>query len=201
MKEDVLEQVVEDYLQLKGYFTRHNLKFKPAKDSDGYISQQHSVASDVDVIGIHPTLSGPARVWVVSCKAWQPGFDAAGKLGELRGTKTNPKRETWRHFRELCRPEWSQAFRAEVEKATGQRDFRYSVAVTRLKGAGHKDQVEAARKWLADPIIANNLAGCEFTFLTMQEMWSHLQEELTTTPASSEIGRLAQLLRAGGITA
>lgn len=144
MKEDVLEQVVEDYLQLKGYFTRHNLKFKPAKGSAGYVSQQHSVASDVDVIGINPLLSGPARVWVVSCKAWQPGFDAAGKLAELRGTKTNPKRDTWRHFRELWQPEWSHAFRHEIERATGQRNFHYSLAVTRLRGVGHHDPDAAA---------------------------------------------------------
>ena len=32
MKEDVLEQVVEDYLQSRGYFTRHNVRFKPAPD-------------------------------------------------------------------------------------------------------------------------------------------------------------------------
>ena len=29
MKEDILEQLVDDYLQTEGYFTRHNLKFKP----------------------------------------------------------------------------------------------------------------------------------------------------------------------------
>lgn len=44
-----------------------------------------------------------------------------------------------------------------------------------------------------------HLAGCDFSFLTMQEMWGYLQEQLTTTPASSEIGRLAQLLKAGRI--
>ncbi len=29
MKEDILEQLVDDYLQMRGYFTRHNVKFKP----------------------------------------------------------------------------------------------------------------------------------------------------------------------------
>ena len=32
MKEDILEQVVEDYLQLCGYFTRHHLRFRPWRD-------------------------------------------------------------------------------------------------------------------------------------------------------------------------
>jgi hypothetical protein len=29
VKEDVLEQIVDDYLQAQGYFTRHNIKFRP----------------------------------------------------------------------------------------------------------------------------------------------------------------------------
>jgi hypothetical protein len=47
LKEDVLEQVVEDYLQLCGYFTRHNLRFKPAKSHLQYVASQDSVPSDV----------------------------------------------------------------------------------------------------------------------------------------------------------
>jgi hypothetical protein len=32
MKEDILEQLVDDWLQSRGYFTQHNLKFKPRPD-------------------------------------------------------------------------------------------------------------------------------------------------------------------------
>jgi hypothetical protein len=32
MKEDVLEQIVDDYLQFKGGFTTHNVRFKPSPD-------------------------------------------------------------------------------------------------------------------------------------------------------------------------
>ena len=46
---------------------------------------------------------------VVSGKAWQTGFDESAKLAELRGEKANPKRATWRHFRELWIPKWSGA--------------------------------------------------------------------------------------------
>jgi hypothetical protein len=101
MKEDVLEQVVEDYLQLCGYFTRHNLRFKPDRLSDGYAAAQDSVPSDVDVVGFKPGARGAERVWVVSCKSWQTGFDPSAKLKEMRQEKKNPKRETWRGFREL----------------------------------------------------------------------------------------------------
>jgi hypothetical protein len=34
MKEDVLEQIVDDYLQFKGYFTTHNVRFKPDPGRD-----------------------------------------------------------------------------------------------------------------------------------------------------------------------
>jgi len=130
---------------------------------------------------------------VVSCKAWQPGFDASAKLAELRGEKKNPKRETWRHFRELWVPKWSEAFRSTISELTGEIDFSYRIAVTRLKGNGDA--------WGKDPTIAANLTGCSIGFLPLQEMWAVMLRELTTTPAASQIGRLAQLLKAAGLTA
>ena len=51
MKEDVLEQIVDDYLQFKGYFTTHNVRFKPRRDHSGYVTREDSVHSDVDVVG------------------------------------------------------------------------------------------------------------------------------------------------------
>src|SRR4051812_35976634 len=95
MKEDVLEQVVDDYLKFKGYFTIHNVGFRPRANHPDYVAAQDSVRSDVDVVGYHPRRSGLDRVMVVSCKAWQSGFDANAKLAELRGEKKNPKRATW----------------------------------------------------------------------------------------------------------
>ncbi len=197
MKEDVLEQVVEDYLQLRGYFTMHNLRFKPDKSHPEYVSNKDSVPSDVDVVGINPLLKGPARVRVVSCKAWQTGFDAAAKLAQMRGERKQPKRETWQHFRELWIPKWSQAFHEAVLEVTGESMFTYSVAVTRLTGV--KVGPDADRLWTTDPTIAANLNGCSFSFVTMRQMWAELHEKLTTTPAPSEIGRLAQLLKAADI--
>lgn len=199
MKEDVLEQVVEDYLQLRGYFTQHNLRFKPNSSHADFIQRDDAVSSDVDVIGYNPTLSGAMRVWVVSCKAWQSGFDARAKLLEMRGEKKNPNRETWKHFRELWSPKWSDSFRLRVEELTGQRDFVYSLAVTKMNGPWSRQ--EAIDQWAKDPTIAAHLAGCSFSFLTMRQMWSELQSKLTTTPAASDLGRLAQLLKAADIEA
>jgi hypothetical protein len=65
MKEDILEQLVDDYLKFNGFFTVHNVKFKPADDHPDYFKQDDCVASDVDVVGFHPIREGTERVWVV----------------------------------------------------------------------------------------------------------------------------------------
>lgn len=102
-------------------------------------------------------------------------------------------RATWRQFRELWIPKWSEAFRTTISGLTGETDFSYRVAVTHLKGDGDA--------WGTDPTIAANLAGCSVGFLPLQEMWAEMLKELTTTPAASQIGRLAELLKAAGLTA
>jgi hypothetical protein len=134
VKEDILEQVVDDYLQFAGYFTTHNIRFKPSKDHPEYKSQLDSVASDVDVVGYNPNLTGHDRVIVVSCKAWQSGFDAPAILAQLRGDAKNPKRPRMLQFRELWIPKWAEAFVHEIERLTGTATFTYLLAVTRLKG-------------------------------------------------------------------
>jgi hypothetical protein len=193
MKEDVLEQIVDDYLKFRSYFTMHNIGFKPSRDHPEYVSQQDSVASDVDVIALNPRRRGRDRVIVVSCKSWQSGFDADLNLARLRGEKRDTKRATWRRFRELWVPKWSEAFLTTVDDLTGVRRFSYRIAVTRLENA--------TTSWDEDPTIAANLPGCSIEFLTLQEMWTTMLAELTTRPAASEMGRLVQLLKAAGLTA
>jgi hypothetical protein len=149
MKEDVLEQVVDDYLQFEGYFTTHNVRFKPSKEDAGYESRLDSVPSDVDVVGYNPNRDGAERVAVVSCKAWQIGFDAQAILAQLRGTAKNPKRPRELQFRELWLPKWSDAFVAEIKRLTGTSQFTYYLAVTRLKGD--------SSDWASDPTIRRNL--------------------------------------------
>ena len=68
MNEDVLEQIVDDYLQFKGYFTIHNVRFKPYHGHEDYVPDQDRVSSDVDVVGYRPTGPTNDRVIVVSCK-------------------------------------------------------------------------------------------------------------------------------------
>jgi hypothetical protein len=194
MKEDVLEQIVDDYLQFDGFFTTHNVHFRPRSDHPEFNAAADSVPSDVDVVGYNPNKEGRDRVVVVSCKAWQAGFDATARLAELREEKKSPPgKKPWRHFRELWIEKWSEAFRATIFELTGQYDFAYRIAVTRLKGD--------TASWEKDPRISRNLSGCSVGFLPLAELWPRMLAELDKTPAASEIGRLAQLLKASGLTA
>jgi hypothetical protein len=193
VKEDVLEQIVDDYLQLQGYFTMHNVRFKPSPDQVGYDKRQHSVTSEVDVLGLHPNRQGHERVAVVSCKSWQRGFRAGPILAQLQGVNKDRKRPRWRSFRELWDPVWAEAFMREVEARAGTRRFTYYLAVTRAVG-----DVDA---WQADPTISANLHGNPLRFLSLATMWEEVLHAVTTTPAASELGRMAQLLKAAGLTA
>src|SRR5215212_4541875 len=134
MKEDILEQLVDDYLLAKGYFTRHNVKFKPRPDHPDFVSKEDSNHSDIDVLGFHPLLSGPDRVVAVSCKSWQGGFNVTAGLRDIAANRRVSGRIAWKFFRELVRPKWSEAFCTAVERETGSRRFTYVTAVAVLKG-------------------------------------------------------------------
>jgi hypothetical protein len=71
--------------------------------------------------------------------------------------------------------------------------FAYRLAVTRLR--------TPVDGWSADPTIVANLAGSTFGVLTLEDMWSTVLAGVTMTPAASEMGRLAQLLKAAGLRA
>lgn len=58
-----------------------------------------------------------------------------------------------------------------------------------------------AEEWAKDPTIRENLNGSSFGFIALKEMWAAMLEKLERTPAASEMGRLAQLLKAAGLTA
>lgn len=190
MKEDILEQIVDDFLQTKGFFTRHNLKFRPSADHPHFERQQDSNHSDIDVLGIHPKRQGTDRVWVVSCKSWQSGFDVRAKLREITENKVRSGRESWRFFRELVQPKWSAAFCAAIEDATGQRQFTYVTAVTRIKGDPNL--------WEQHEPFATAVEGNPIRLLSLQQMIADVSLGMRTTVVPSQLGRTIQLLRASG---
>jgi hypothetical protein len=188
MKEDILEQLVDDYLQSKGYFTRHNIKFRPRSSHPDFVRNHDSNHSDIDVIGFHPKKTGPDCVWAVSCKSWQSGFRVKSKLEELTKNKKRSGREAWQFFRELMNPKWSEAFIDAVDATTGTREFTYVLAVTAIIGE--------RQLWENHPPFKEAMGGNPIRIIELSEIIEHLQEVCTTTVASSEIGRLLQLMRA-----
>lgn len=104
IKEDILEQLAEEYLLHDEYFVRHNIKFLPRRDHPDFISNQDLNHSDIDAIGFPPTRSGVGRVKVVSCKSWQGGFDAVAEIRSIKQGQAARGREAWRGFRELVVP-------------------------------------------------------------------------------------------------
>lgn len=58
---------------------------------------------------------------------------------------------------------------------------------------------EAVHAWREDPLVGECLSVIEFSFLPLADMWAELVQQITTTPEPSEMGRLAQLLRAARV--
>ena len=193
MKEDILEQLVDDYLQAKGYFTQHNLKFKPRKGCFGYDAAQDRVPSDIDVIGFNPRLSPPDNVWAVGCKSWQDGFWVRQMLDAIDHNKKVGGKEGWRHFRELSRDKWAAAFMDAIEEASGTRRFTYVTAVTLLCGG------ESAKEaWTNRTDFSKRLEGNPIIIISLADMLEEVFPKLGTTVASSQFSRSLQLIKASG---
>ena len=198
VKEDVLEQIVDDYLKSMEYFTRHNVRFRPNPDHPDFVKNRDSVPSDIDVLGYNPKKrSRFERVVAVSCKSWQGGFNAERILHLLSHDDEPPSRQHWKDYRELWVPKWSEAFVAKVHQATGQQEFTFIFAVTKMHGAWSEEV--ASERWSTEPRIANALGGRPLRFLTLETMWNAILEQATFTPEPSDIGRIMQLLRAAGL--
>ena len=187
-KEDILEQIVEEYLVHKGYFVQHNLKFLPRKDHPDFVTNKDSNHSDIDVIGYHPLIKGDRKVMVISCKSWQQGFNPASELDAIVNDKIRRGRKAWQAFRELTVPKWSEAFVRAVKDATGSDRFTYVTAVTRLSGD--------KSAWEAHEPFRQAIGDNPVTILTFREMVLEIQGKLTTTLAATEVGRMLQLFAA-----
>jgi len=183
-KEDILEQIVEEYLTHEGYFVRHNIKYRPHNFKQ--------TPSDIDVLAVDPRRSGPSRVMVVNVKSWQGGFDfryqrklidedveGNNKLGKMR-------------YRELTNPDWSKAFVDKIRELTGTDRFTYCLAVTLAKGdRSIWENCKEFRKALRNNPIR---------VITLKEMVDRIMPGITKTPAGTDIGRTLQLLRAAGLS-
>lgn len=192
VKEDILEQLVDDYLQNEGYFMMHNVKFKPTKEASGYDTKKDSGASDIDVIGLNPKLRGPRRVWAVDCKSWQSGVNLTRWFSGIEEDKVLNGRDAWKTFRVLADKKWADAFIAKIKELTRTDSFTYVIAATKLIG----DQ----SAWVEHKKFKKNLRGNPIIFLKVDEILDFIREKMgkTKTVAPSDVGRLLQVMEASG---
>jgi hypothetical protein len=128
----------------------------------------------------------------VSCKSWQEGFDAGAEIRSIEQQKTVRGREAWRGFRELVVPKWSEAFLTAVQSATGQREFTYITAVTKLVGG--------KAEWEQNQGFHQALGGNPIRILELREILDSIAPALGTTLAGTEVGRMLQLFKAAGVS-
>ena len=191
IKEDILEQIVEEYLLHNGYFVRRNLKFRPEKEDREFNKNKDSNHSDIDVIGFNPLKEGADKVWVVSCKSWQEGFNPQKQINAVINGKILGGREAWKGSRELWKKKWADAFIREIISATGQEKFTYFTAVTKL--IGNRDL------WEHHVTFSDTMRGNPIKILELKEMVLKIEAKLSTTVASTDIGRVLQLFKAAGL--
>lgn len=190
-KEDILEQIVEEYLIHKGYFVQHNIKYRPDKKDRDFITQKDAVHSDIDVLAVNPKLYGPRRVMAVNVKSWQGGFDFRATVALIeRDTNLKAQFER-RRYRELTIPKWSRAFRKVIQERTGATKFTHVLAVT--LGKGDKSIWERHRRFL------KGTNGNPLKVLSLKDMVEEIEPGITRTPAATDIGRTLQLFRAAGL--
>jgi len=187
MINDVLEQLTEDYFRHLGYFTQHNIKYRPNKKGPAY-----AVNSDIDIVGVHPNKKGLARVVVASCKSWHGGLAISRDIERINNKQKKYHDHTVRRYRELAMPVWSKAFRDKIKQITGQSTFTYYLSCT-LYDKAKKDL------WENNKIFHKNLKNCSIKLIDMETMikdvWSTTE---SITPAHSELSRLLQMIRHSG---
>lgn len=187
-KEDILEQIVEEYLTHKWYFVRHNIKFRPDRQHADYVPNRDSNHSDIDVIGYHPCLDGVEKILVVSCKSWQFGFNPKAEIAAITARKVRRGREAWKGFRELSSEKWSHGFVQAVREATGSDRFTYVTAVAKLSGD--------RQVWESHEPFHRAIGGNPIRIITFREMVEEIQGKLTRTLAATEVGRMLQMFMA-----
>lgn len=126
----------------------------------------------------------------VSCKSWQSGFRPARLIKAIEGQLIVGGREAWRAFRELVESRWAEALIDVIEEKTETRSFTYVTAVTKLIGK--------ASDWEQHDPFINTIEGNPIKVLTLQEILDELYTNKKTTLASSDVGRLLQVIRASG---
>lgn len=190
-KEDILEQIVEEYLIHKGYFVQRNIKYRPEQSDPDYIAKKDSVRSDIDVLAFHPRKAGAERVLAFNIKSYQSGFDFRSVIAQIEAQGEINGRSAHLSYREFCIPKWSRAFVKAIQERTGETKFTHVLAVTFPKND--------PMLWTTNARFRKSLPGVRLEVMHLREMIEEIEPTLTTTPAATDIGRTLQLFRAAGL--
>lgn len=189
MKEDILEQIGADYLNLIGYFTQTNIKFRPLKTDPNWNGRKDGVNSDIDILGFNPNKNGFEKVVAISCKSWQDGFWAKWEIENIADhTRKISGRERWKAYRELSSQKWGQGFRSRIKELTGQSEFEYWILCTKFCDPENESM------WTGNTEFQKNLTPY-LRIISLDKIFRETSVRLSTTPANSELGRLIQLLK------
>lgn len=212
MKEDILEQLVEDwFISKSGRFIKHNVKYRPDQSKIIFNDKnKYSVHSDIDLIGIDLFAENDSdKAIVVNCKSWQAGADLKkwlkiikeGLLEKQKNEKYNIDVKYWKKFREFIDPIWTEAFVNKIFLETGEKSFTYIFAVTKIK----KDIVQ---EFINNNLLTQNFKKFGFNVkikvidirTIFNEVFLRMDEkEVLVTPETTNLGRIIQLFRASGI--
>jgi hypothetical protein len=209
MKEDILEQIVEDWLvSQNGCFVKHNIKFRPDIDDKDYDSKKDSVHSDIDILSINTKENKYEKVYAITCKSWQSGFNAKLWLDELEKDisqfeKKDYGRDKWKYFRELVVPKWTKAFVEEIYKQTNTKCFTYCIACTKIINNRCNEIVQLQNSELFKQRFNVFGADVKIKVITFEEMikeyFSRIDKKSMNTLESTDIGRLLQLIRSSKV--
>lgn len=180
MKEDILEQIVDDYFVSLGYMTQANIRYRPPVAGANY--------SDIDILAFNPRASGALRVVAVSCKSWQNPPPLETIVRQIQDG--HPTREG--QFRELASRTWGSAFADKVFEVTGSREFTHYTAWTCLRGKQNRGLWESC-----DLFRANLPEACGgIRIITLSEILDAMIPSIRYTQEPSTTGRLLQIMKA-----
>ncbi len=86
MKEDILEQIVEDWLVCEpGWFVKHNIKYRPRKEHAEWVKNQDSVHSDIDILALSGIKSAKVKYSQLPVSLGKEGLTRGSICRYLRG--------------------------------------------------------------------------------------------------------------------
>ncbi len=187
VKEDILEQIVEDYLRMKGYLTLTNVKYRPEPSDPQYIKKSDCVYSDIDIIGFNPKVrQSPVKVIAVNCRSWQGGFRPEWEIENIKKNKIISGRESRLRWREFAIEKWALALKRKIKEITDISTFTYAIAAIAVVGD--------IQTWISNDRFKKMLTPY-LKVITLKDIFDEINSEMSTTPAPSDVGRLIQVLK------